>query len=78
MPGKADCTMYSNDEKGTIIPVIPVSEGSLIHTPDNPFCYDKACGCHEDPELIAEVAGAVSQGLLTTGEATRLVAGKTV
>ncbi len=70
--------MQSNDEKETSLPVIPVRDGLLIHTPGNPFCYDETCGCHEDPELIAEVADAVSQGLLTPGEATRLVAGKTV
>ncbi len=70
--------MQSNEEKDTLIPVIPVSGGSLIHTPGNPFCYNETCGCHEDPELIAEVAGAVSQGLLTPEEATRLVAGKTI
>jgi hypothetical protein len=70
--------MRSNDEKDTSIPVTPVSEGPLIHTPGNPFCYDETCGCHEDPELISEVADAVSQGLLTPGEATRFVAGKTV
>jgi len=70
--------MQSNDEKDTSLPVIPVREESLIHTPGHPFCYDETCGCHEDPELIAEVADAVSQGLLTPGEATCLVAGKTV
>jgi len=70
--------MQSNDEKDTSIPVIPVSGGSLIHTPGNSFCYNETCGCHEDPELIAEVAGAVSQGLLTHEEATCLVAGKTI
>lgn len=78
VPGKAACIMQSNDEQDTLLPVIPVCDGSLIHRPGNPFCYDETCGCHEDPELIAAVADAVSQGLLTAGEATRLVAGKTV
>src|SRR6266568_6247463 len=61
---KAEDTMRNNDAEGSHIPVIPVSEGSLIHTPGNPFCYDETCGCHEDPELIAEVTDAVDQGLL--------------
>ena len=70
--------MQSNDEKDTLLPVIPVSGGSLIHTPGNPFCYNDTCGCHEDPELIAEVTAAVNQGLLTPDEATLVVGGKTV
>lgn len=70
--------MRSNDGEGTPIPAIPVSEGSLIHAPGNPFCYDETCGCHEDPELLATVADAINQGLLTPDEATRLVAGKTI
>jgi hypothetical protein len=60
--GKAEDTMRNNDAEGSRIPVVPVSEGSLIHTPGNPFCYDETCGCHEDPELIAEVTDAVNQG----------------
>jgi len=75
---KAESAMRSNGEEDISIPVIPVSEGSLIHTPGNPFCYDETCGCHEDPELIAEVTDAVNQGLLTPDEATHFVAGKTI
>jgi hypothetical protein len=70
--------MHSNGDEGTSIPAIPVNERSLIHTPINPFCYDETCGCHEDPELIAEVADAINQGLLTPDEATHFVAGKTI
>ncbi len=70
--------MQSNRDKDPFIPAILVSEGSFIHTPDNPFCYDEICGCHENPVLIAAVADAVNQGLLTPEEATRLVAGKTI
>ena len=78
MPGKAECTMQSNDEKDTSIPVIPVSGGSLIHTPGNSFCYDETCGCHEDPELLAAVADAVNDGLLTPYEASLVIVGKTL
>src|SRR5260370_22493740 len=67
-------TSSNSDEKNSI----PVSAGSLFHTPGNPFCYDETCGCHENPVLIAAVADAVNQGLLTPEEATRLVAGKTI
>ncbi len=70
--------MCSNGKEDSSIPVIPVSGGSLIHTPGNPFCYDETCGCHENPVLIAAVANAINQGLLTPDEATRLVAGKTI
>ena len=70
--------MSSNGDEKNSIPAILVSEGSLFHTPGNPFCYDETCGCHENPVLIAAVADAVNQGLLTPEEATRLVAGKTI
>ena len=58
------------------IPVIPVDE--LLHTPEKPFCWDSTCGCHEDELFIAEIAQAVSDGLLTPDEATDFVAGRTV
>ena len=70
--------MQSNRDKDPFIPAILVSEESPFHTPGNPFCYDKTCGCHENPVLIAAVADAVNQGLLTPEEATCLVAGKTI
>ena len=57
--------------------VIPV-EDVLLHTPEKPFCWDSTCNCHEDELLIAEVAEAVFNGLLTPDEATDFVAGRTV
>ena len=58
---------------------IVIMEDDLIHTTDHPFCStDPTCPCHEDPDLLAEVAEAVQQGLLTPQEATLFVAGKTV
>jgi len=75
---KAEDTMRSEDDARRCIPMILVSEGSLIHTSSNPFCYSDSCGCHEDPELIAEVAHAVDEGLLTPDEAKLTIAGKTV
>jgi hypothetical protein len=54
-------------------------EDEIIHTDDHPFCsIDPTCPCHEDQELISEVAAAVEQGLLTPEEATQLIAGKTL
>ena len=78
MSRKAKGTMCNNDAEGRHIPVVPVSEGSLIHTASNPFCYSESCGCHEDLELIAEVAVAVHQGLLTPEEANLTIAGKNI
>ena len=56
------------------IPVIPVDE--MEHTPGKPFCWNGLCPCHEDEELISEVAEHVSNGLMTPDEATDFVAGK--
>ena len=61
------------------IPVIPVEDGYLLHTPDQPFCaIDPSCPCHEDAERIAEVNQFVQAGIMTPQEATDFVAGKTL
>jgi hypothetical protein len=57
--------------------VIPV-EDDILHTQSHPFCGDSTCPCHEDQELLSDVAQAVEQGLLTPYEATRFVEGKAV
>jgi hypothetical protein len=57
------------------IPVIPV-EGDFGHTEERPFCWNGACPCHEDQELISEVAEHVANGLMTPDEATDFVAGR--
>ena len=56
--------------------VVPVDV--IVHTDERPFCLDDTCPCHKDPVLIAAVADAVEQGLLTEYEATLVVAGKTL
>jgi hypothetical protein len=56
------------------IPVIPVDD--VEHTPGKPFCRNSPCPCHEDQELISEVAAHVESGLMTPEEATDFVAGK--
>jgi hypothetical protein len=56
------------------IPVILVED--LEHLPEKPFCWNSACGCHEDDLLISEVARHVEDGLMTPEEATDFVAGK--
>ena len=57
------------------IPIIPVL-GDLEHTGEKPYCWNGACGCHEDETLISEVAQHVEQGLMTSDEATDFVAGR--
>ncbi len=48
-----------------------------LHTDEHPFCpTDPSCFCHEDPDLIAPVAQAVTDGLMTSEEATDYVMGK--
>ena len=56
------------------IPVIPVDE--LEHIPEQPFCWNGGCPCHEDEQLISEVAAHVENGLFTPDEATDFVAGR--
>jgi hypothetical protein len=59
------------------IPVIP-TEDELLHTTENPFCWDSSCDCHEDSDSIAIVAQHVQDGLFTPQEATNFVNGKTI
>ncbi len=60
-------------------PIVVPMEDDLIHTQQHPFCStDPACPCHEDPELLSDVAQAVEQGLLTPDEATRIAQGQTL
>ena len=58
------------------IPVVPVDYKE--HTPENPFCWDESCPCHEDEEAIANVNPAVQDGLITPSEATDFVRGKLI
>lgn len=50
----------------------------FLHERERPFCWDITCGCHEDRELLTEVVQFVQNGLMTPGEATNFIAGKTV
>ncbi len=60
-------------------PYLVLMEDPVIHTTEHPFCStDPTCGCHEDPELIAEVYAAVEQGRITPEEATLIIQGKTL
>lgn len=56
------------------IPVIYVDH--LIHTKAYPFCWDITCPCHQDLEALAQVAQAHEDGLCTTEEAKRIMAGR--
>ncbi|HEY6411335.1 MAG TPA: hypothetical protein VIY29_28070 [Ktedonobacteraceae bacterium] len=58
------------------LPVVQM-EDDLLHTVEHPFCFlDEQCPCHEDHVLIGEVTQAVTDGLLTPGEAANFVAGR--
>lgn len=57
------------------IPVIPMD--CVIHTPDNPFCRDRTCPCHEnDEEAIKKVYQAYQGGLITAQDATDIIMGR--
>lgn len=65
----------------TFIPVIPM-EDDVLHTPDQPICFDPTCPCHKDDQLQNEFAHVVYEylldGLLTVKETELLLAGRTV
>lgn len=56
------------------IPVIPVDHAT--HTPENPFCDDPTCPCHEDTNDINMVNDAYQDGIITANHATDIVQGK--
>ena len=60
-------------------PHLVLMEYEMIHTDDHPFCgTDPTRGCHEDPELLAEMHEDVKQGFITPEEATLMIQGKTL
>jgi hypothetical protein len=67
----------SHDEEYVVRPVTPC-EDELLHTSFCPFCSDSGCSCHEDPDLINEVAQQVEEGLLTPDEATHILTGQQI
>ena len=59
------------------IPVIPVDYRE--HTDEHPFCVaNPTCPCNEDSDLIAPIAQAVQDGLMTPAEATNYILGKSL
>ena len=63
-----------SNEEYTVVPVIPVD--SLLHSEENPFCYNPSCPCHEDITLIDPINQSVLNGELSPQEATDIVRGK--
>ena len=64
-------------ENGLPSPLPVIDEDPPIHVGPYYFCTnDPTCLCHDDPDLIAQVAGEVEDGLLTPNEATRIVQGR--
>jgi len=47
----------------------------FVHSDDGSFCLDPTCPCHEDIDLLAELAIDVANGLLTPEEATHIASG---
>ncbi len=67
---------WNQEDEYEVVPVIPIVDADdIVHTADCPFCGDPTCSCHEDPDLIAEVAAQVEAGLLSPQEASDLVKG---
>ena len=66
---------HHNDEDKPI----PIIESSMEHTDLHPFCpVDPSCPCHKDPILLAPLAQAVQDGLMTPDEATDYAMGRTL
>ena len=58
---------------------IPIPmEDPIIHTLERPCCDDPSCPDKRDPELLAQIAQLVQDGLFTPEEATNYALGKTL
>jgi hypothetical protein len=71
--GKAQA-MFDHIQHPIPIPM----ENPIIHTDDHPFCDDVTCPDKDDPQLLAQVAQYIEDGLLTPDEAANYVMGKTL
>lgn len=62
----------------TVIPVLrPGYPVVQMHTPDNPFCSDRTCPCHEQDEAsLAKVQQWYQEGLISAQDATEIVMGR--
>jgi hypothetical protein len=56
------------------IPVIPTDR--LLHTDQQPQCSDTECPCHD--ELKQELQQHYQEGLVSSGDATRILEGRQV
>ena len=53
-------------------------EADFMHGDGGSFCSDLTCPCHEDVDLLAELAADIAGGLLTLEEATYIASGQSV
>jgi hypothetical protein len=60
-------------EEYYVSPVDPI-----IHTPENPFCDDMTCPCHDDTDAINDLNDAYQGGLVSREDADRIYRGRTI
>ncbi|HEU5378563.1 MAG TPA: hypothetical protein VFV38_24340 [Ktedonobacteraceae bacterium] len=58
------------------IPVIPVDYS--VHTPENPFCDDMSCPCHEDADNQQALQNWYSEGLIGGSDGDLIYRGRTI
>ena len=67
----------TSDELGEEYYAYPV-EDFPVHTPENPFCDDMTCPCHEDADAINDLTGYYHDGLVSREDADRIFRGQTL
>jgi len=72
---EAPCYAERYADEYVYVPVIPYADDEIVHTEDRPFCMDLSCPCHDDIDLLEEVAAEVENGLLTSWEFLRTLNG---
>jgi hypothetical protein len=48
----------------------------FVHSPEQPFCSNPLCACHQNQTHIAQLVAAIQQGEMTLKEAADFADGK--
>jgi hypothetical protein len=69
----APLTLPFETDTSTPRSVVPIY---CIHTPEQPFCANPLCACHQNQAHIAALVAAIQQGEMTLREAADFADGK--
>jgi hypothetical protein len=69
----APLTISFETDTSTPRSVVPIY---FVHTPEQPFCSNVLCACHQNQTHIAQLVAAIQQGEMTLKDAADFTDGK--